>query len=45
VHPENLASRRVIEKCGLIYMENLQLWGMELMRHRIERAGMPAETP
>jgi ribosomal-protein-alanine N-acetyltransferase len=45
VHPENLASRRVIEKCGLAFVETLQLWGMELMRHRIERAGMPAETP
>lgn len=33
VHPENLASRRVIEKCGLVYVETLSLWGMELMRY------------
>jgi RimJ/RimL family protein N-acetyltransferase len=33
VHPDNLASRRVIEKCGLTYVETLSLWGMELMRH------------
>jgi ribosomal-protein-alanine N-acetyltransferase len=35
VHPDNLASRRVIEKCGLVYVETISLWGMELMRHRI----------
>jgi RimJ/RimL family protein N-acetyltransferase len=35
VHPDNLASRRVIEKCGMIYVETLSLWGMELMRHKI----------
>jgi ribosomal-protein-alanine N-acetyltransferase len=32
VHPENLASRRVIEKCGMVYQETLQLWGIRLMR-------------
>ena len=37
VHPENLASRRVIQKCGMKYVDTLSLWGMELMRHRIER--------
>lgn len=31
VHPENLASRRVIEKCGMDLRETLSLWGMELM--------------
>jgi ribosomal-protein-alanine N-acetyltransferase len=36
VHPDNLASRRVIEKCGMSYMENLSLWGIELMRYRTE---------
>jgi len=34
VHPDNLASRRVIEKCGMIYVETLSLWGIELMRHK-----------
>ena len=37
VHSENLASRRVIEKCGMSYMNTLTLWGIELMRFRIER--------
>jgi RimJ/RimL family protein N-acetyltransferase len=37
VHPDNLASRRVIEKCGLIYWETLSLWGIDLMRYTIER--------
>jgi RimJ/RimL family protein N-acetyltransferase len=36
VHPENLASKRVIEKCGLVYQETLTLWGIELERYRIE---------
>jgi len=34
VHPENAASRRVIEKCGMDFMDTLQLWGMELIRYR-----------
>jgi len=34
VHPDNLASRHVIEKCGMTYVDILSLWGMELMRHR-----------
>ncbi len=37
VHPDNLASRRVIEKCGMSYVGNLTLWGIELMRYRIEK--------
>lgn len=36
VHPENLASRRVIEKCGMTYQERLTLWGIELMRFSIK---------
>jgi RimJ/RimL family protein N-acetyltransferase len=35
-HADNLASRRVIEKCGMIYMETLPLWGLELNRYRVE---------
>jgi ribosomal-protein-alanine N-acetyltransferase len=33
VHADNLASRRVIEKCGMTYADTRSLWGMELMRH------------
>lgn len=37
VHPENIASRHVIEKCGLVYLETISLWGLDLLRYRIER--------
>jgi ribosomal-protein-alanine N-acetyltransferase len=37
VHSDNLASRRVIEKCSLAYVDTLPLWGVQLMRHRITR--------
>ena len=43
VHPDNLASRRVIEKCGLAYVETLSLWGMELMRHSKEKHSSPTK--
>ena len=36
VHPENIASRRVIEKCGMTYEETIHLWGIDLMRHRLD---------
>ena len=36
VHPENVASRRVLEKCGLTFADRIDLWGMELSRYRIE---------
>jgi ribosomal-protein-alanine N-acetyltransferase len=38
VHPDNLGSRRVIEKCGMSYVENKFLWGLEMMRYRIEKS-------
>ena len=34
VHPGNLASQRVIEKCGMVYVDTLPLWGIDLMRFR-----------
>ncbi len=37
VHPDNQASRRVIEKCGMTYVETLSLWGIQLMRHRLNK--------
>ena len=36
VHPDNLASWRVIEKCGMTYIETLSLWGIELNRFRVD---------
>jgi RimJ/RimL family protein N-acetyltransferase len=35
VHPENIASRRVLEKCGLRLIDHKVYFGMELMRFRI----------
>jgi len=32
VHPENIASQRVIQKCGMGYIETISLWGINLMR-------------
>jgi ribosomal-protein-alanine N-acetyltransferase len=36
-HVDNIASRRVMEKCGMTYVENLQLWGLELAKYTISR--------
>jgi [ribosomal protein S5]-alanine N-acetyltransferase len=40
VHPENLASQRVIEKCGLVYQETLTVWGIELKRYQVKKPVM-----
>jgi RimJ/RimL family protein N-acetyltransferase len=32
VHPENVASRRVLEKLGLSYQDRVQYWSMDLDR-------------
>lgn len=37
VHPENLASRRVIQKCGMLPLETIHLWGIDLLRHSLGR--------
>jgi RimJ/RimL family protein N-acetyltransferase len=37
VHPENIASQRVIEKCGLKYTEMITLWGIDLLCYRTEK--------
>ena len=33
VAPENIPSRRVVEKCDLTYIETIHLWEMDLMKH------------
>ena len=33
VHPENVASRRVIDKCQFVYEETIHIWNIDLMRH------------
>lgn len=47
VHPDNSASIRVLEKCGLRFADRVALWRMSLSRYRIQRqneAGEPAAT-
>jgi RimJ/RimL family protein N-acetyltransferase len=39
VHPENMASRRVLEKLGLKFTEPRQYFGMDCYRYLIERSG------
>lgn len=35
VHPDNRASQRVIQKCGMTCLETIPLWGIYLMRNTI----------
>ena len=37
VHPENLGSVHVLEKCGLTFTDRITLWGMEMSRYGINR--------
>lgn len=36
VHPENLASQRVIEKLDMSFVDQCHLWGLDLFRYSIE---------
>jgi len=38
VHVDNAASRRVIEKLGMAFIEQTHLWGMECYRYKVERS-------
>jgi ribosomal-protein-alanine N-acetyltransferase len=38
VHPENAASRRVIEKLGMPFAEHAHYFGMDVCRYVMERA-------
>ncbi len=42
-HPDNLASRRVLEKCELRLIDRKDYWGMEMCRHWIERCFFHAD--
>jgi RimJ/RimL family protein N-acetyltransferase len=35
VHPDNIASISVLEKCGLRFVDRIALWGLELSRYQI----------
>lgn len=43
-HPENLASQRVIQKCGMTPLETIHLWGIDLIRHRLDRPERQTQT-
>jgi ribosomal-protein-alanine N-acetyltransferase len=38
VHVDNVASRRVIEKLEMAFIEQIPLWGMECYRYKVERS-------
>ena len=38
VHPENAASVRVLEKCGLSYVDKIVLWNLEMSRYQLLRS-------
>ena len=37
VHPDNVGSVRVLEKCGMSFADRITLWGLAMSRYRIER--------
>ena len=37
VHPENLASCRVLEKCGMTFQQHKVYFGMEMCRYTVQR--------
>ena len=37
VHPENIPSQRVLEKIGLLYIEEAEYFGMKCYKYKIER--------
>lgn len=40
VHPENIASQRVLLKCALRYQDTIHLWGMDLQRYLTHPAAL-----
>jgi ribosomal-protein-alanine N-acetyltransferase len=36
VHPDNIGSIRVLEKCGLKFLDRKTYWGLEMCRYRID---------
>jgi [ribosomal protein S5]-alanine N-acetyltransferase len=41
VHPDNIGSIRVLEKCGLSYIDRKVYWGTEMNRYRVESNVFP----
>lgn len=44
VYADNLASRRVLEKCGLTYMEKILIWKAELLRYKKDNPALYLEN-
>ncbi len=38
VHPENTPSIRVLDKCGMAFVDRLTLWGLNMWRYRVDQA-------
>lgn len=38
VHPDNIASISVLEKCGLRFANHITLWGMAMSRYSLDRS-------
>jgi len=43
VHPGNIGSIRVLEKCGLTFIDRKIYWGLEMCRYRLESRGQIKE--
>ena len=43
VHPENIASQKVLEKVGMSFIERKQYFGMECLRYAIGRETLEKE--
>ena len=43
VHPENLASQRVIEKLGMLFVDQAHYFGMDCYRYSIERSSFDSD--
>jgi RimJ/RimL family protein N-acetyltransferase len=44
VHPENIASQRVIEKLGMLFVDQSHYFGMDCYRYSIERSSFDSEA-
>jgi RimJ/RimL family protein N-acetyltransferase len=45
VHPENTGSIRVLEKCGMTFVDRLTLWGLDMSRYHVGRASYEQDRP
>lgn len=43
VHPQNAGSIRVLEKCGMVFVDRLTLWGLDMSRYCVNPAAYPRQ--